>query len=154
MEKELIRYKKTLKKQNAIFAAGIALAVVLIILSGLEIVVPTGATGHWADLWNGFIAGLCGSFGTFMLLGLVLNLRCMRDEKKLKQQYIKAHDERAWQIAYRSGHASYWFDTLGLLLGAIISGYFSPMAAIVCLVCLLYICFVRFGLKLYYNAKL
>ena len=43
---------------------------------------------------------------------------------------------------------------MGLLLGVLAGGYFSPAVSFVCLGCLLYICLVRLGLKLYYNKKL
>ena len=89
-----------------------------------------------------------------MVVGLVMNRRALKDEIKLKKQYIRETDERAWQIAYRSGHTSYWFDAFGLLLAAIIGGYFSPVVAVTCICCLLYICLVRLGLKLYYSAKI
>ncbi len=154
MEKELNAYKAKLKKQNYFFIAGIVLAAVVAIVASTEIVVPLWLGERWASLWNGFITGLCSAEVGVMVVGLVANRRAMKDDDALKKQYIKANDERAWQIAYRSGHTSYWFDAFGLLLAAIIGGYFSPVVAVTCIGCLLYICLVRLGLKLYYNTKI
>ena len=154
MEKELTAYKAKLKKQNYIFIAGIVFAAVVAIVASTELVVPLWLDERWASLWNGFITGLYSAEVGVMVVGLVMNRRAMKDAIKLKKQYIQETDERAWQIAYRSGHTAYWFDAFGLLLAAIIGGYFSPVVAITCIGCLLYICLVRLGLKLYYSRKI
>lgn len=154
MEKELKLYKEKIRKQNYAFIGGIVLAVAVATLAAAEIVTPLWLDERWASMWNGFITGLCSAEIGVMVVGLVMNRRALKDEIKLKKQYIRETDERAWQIAYRSGHTSYWFDAFGLLLAAIIGGYFSPVVAVTCICCLLYICLVRLGLKFYYSAKI
>lgn len=58
------------------------------------------------------------------------------------------------QIWYRSGANAYWYDTIGLLVAAVIVGYFVPVASVAMVGCLPYICIVRVILKVYYSQKL
>ncbi|MDD4797717.1 MAG: hypothetical protein PHO66_08120 [Eubacteriales bacterium] len=154
MEKELERYRKTIQLQTVLFAAAAVIVMALIALSLTQMIRPAYANERWASAWNGFICGVSLSAVGIMALGIVLNARALRSQPYLKKQYIREHDERSMEICHRSGHTSYWFDALGLLLGAIIGGYFNPVVALSCLGCLLYICLVRAAPKLYYHKKL
>ena len=154
MEKELNRYRGTLKTQNWSLAALILVVAALVVLSALGVIAPAGGDARWADMWNGFLAGVSSAAAVLALFGIVLNVRAMKDEARLKKLYIKEHDERAQEIARRAGGLSYWFETLGLLLGIIVGGYFEPMISFACFGCLMYICLVRLALKFYYCKKL
>ena len=154
MEKQLSKYRKTLKMQNLFYLVLVLAVMIPIVLSLMEYITPAAGDSHWASAWNGFIGGISAAVVGICVLGLSINLRALKREDKLKKLYIQAHDERAQAIAYRSGHASYWFDAGGLILGTVVGGYFHPVVAVTCLCCLLYICLVRVGLKLYYCRKL
>jgi hypothetical protein len=154
MEKELQKYRSSLKVQSVFFAVFALILVFIIVLGALRIIQPVGADEHWADAWNGFISGAGFGIVAILIGGIVLNLRAMNNPAALKKLYIKEHDERGCQIAYRSGHASYFFNAAGLLLGVIVGGYFSPLISLTCLGCLFYICLVRLGLKIYYSRKI
>ncbi|MEA4964450.1 MAG: hypothetical protein VB055_01335 [Oscillospiraceae bacterium] len=154
MEKELERYRKSIRNQNFVFAGAAVILIVFIVLSLLEVFQPAYRNERWADGWNGFICGASSSVVALMLFGIIQNLRAMRRPDVLRKQYVREHDERTREICYRSGHSSYWFDSLGLLLGVVIGGYFHPVVSLSCLGCLLYICLVRAALKIYYYKKL
>ena len=154
MEKQLEQYKKSLKLQNGLYIAAAAAVAALMSLSFFQVITPAVPSKRWASAWNGFLGGLSLAAFGIMAYGLILNLRALRDEKRLRKLYIQEHDERAQAISRYAGHMSYWFETLGLLLGVLAGGYFSPAVSFMCLGCLLYICLVRLGLKLYYNKKL
>ena len=154
MEKELEGYKKTLKTQNLALIIAAAAVLFFIVLGFMQIIKPVGADERWAAMWNGFISGVSMAVVVCMALGFIMNLRALKNDEQLKKLYIKEHDERALAIAQLSGKQSYWFETLGLLLGVIIGGYFNPIISLACLGCLLYICIVRLSLKIYYGSKI
>lgn len=152
-------YRKKLKIQNAACSIGIFVLILLNTavrfyapLSG--IVLPEDHTGNFYDFYEGFIGGVSAGFGLLLVLNIFLNTRAMRDDARLKAQYIKAHDERKQQIWLLSGANSYWFDVMGLLLAAIVAGRFSLIAFMCLLGSLLYICIVRVIFKLYYCKKI
>lgn len=147
-------YRKKLKIQNIFFLIGIVAAIVLMVISALQMIHPAVPSDRWASFWNGFIGGVTGAFAAVSLYGIVRNLRAMRNEKKLQRLYIKEHDERTQQIFQLSSANAYWFDTMGLLLAAIVAGYFQPIITIVIVCCIFYICVVRKILMIYYTKKL
>lgn len=151
-------YRKKLQIQNTVCAIGI---LVLILLNTVvrnyvptpRIILPRGDEGFY-DFYEGFIGGVSTGVGLLLVINIFLNVRAMRDEKRLKTQYIKEHDERRQQIWLLSGANSYWFDVVGLLLAAIVVGRFSLTAFLCLLGSLLYICIVRGIFKLYYCKKI
>lgn len=151
MEKELEQYKTTLKLQNLLFGAGTLVMIALVVLGGTGVITPAGGNWAWAGAWNGFLSGCSTSLAVVMVVCVVRNLRAMRDGEKLRKQYIKSHDERTREIFQRAGSASYWFDAFGMLIAAVVAGYFNPVVAIACLGCTMYVCLVRLCLKLYYH---
>ena len=147
-------YRNRLKLQTVCSAVGLVLLLAVIALSFMEIITPVGGDSHWASFWNGFIGGGTAAFAAVLLINIILNLRAMSNPEKLRAQYIKEHDERTRQIWMLSGASAYWFDVLGLLLAAVIVGYYIPAASIAIVAALFYICLVRAALKLYYHKKL
>ena len=151
-------YRKKLKIQNSVCAIGL---IVLILLNTVVrfyaplsgIVLPEKYTSDFYDFYEGFIGGVSTGVG-LLVINIFLNARAMRDEQRLKTQYIKEHDERRQQIWLMSGANSYWFDVVGLLLAAIVVGRFSLTAFLCLLGSLLYICLVRGIFKLYYSKKI
>lgn len=151
-------YRKKLKIHNLFYLLGAIIALALIVLVNVYLprvgyVLPS-ADARWRGFWNGFISGVSGAFVILALLGLVQNIRALRDEAKLRAMYIKEHDERTLEIWKRSAASSYWFESMGMLLAAVVAGYFSPIAFLCIAGCLIYMCVVRLILKLYYAKKL
>lgn len=151
MEKELEHYKKVLRLQNGLFGAGVLAMLALMALGALQVIVPAGGDGSWKDAWNGFISGCTTSLALVMAAGIFRNVRALRDGERLRKLYIKTHDERTREIFQRAGSLSYWFDAFGMLVAAVVAGYFNPAAALACLGCTMYVCLVRLALKLYYH---
>ncbi len=151
-------YRNKLKIQNLFNVFGILIALALIIFVNVYLpqagyVLPS-SEARWRGFWNGFISGVSSAFVMLALLGLVQNIRALHNEEKLRAMYIKEHDERTLEIWKRSGANAYWFDTMGMLLAAVVAGYFSPVAFLCILGCLLYMCLIRLALKVYYGKKL
>lgn len=150
MEKELEQYKKVLRLQNGLFGAGALAMLALMVLGALRVVTPAGGDWTWGGTWNGFVSGCTASLAVLMAAGILRNVRALRDEERLRKLYIKTHDERTREVFHRAGSLSYWFDAFGMLIATVVAGYFSPIAALACLGCTLYVCLVRLALKLYY----
>ena len=144
-------YRKKLKIQNTVCAVGI---LVLILVNTVVRRFVSLPSSNFYNFYEGFIGGVSTGFGLLLVLNILLNTRAMRDETRLKKQYIKEHDERSRQIWLLSGANSYWFDVFGLLLAAIVAGRFSLTAFVCLLGGLLYICIVRGILKFYYSKKI
>ena len=147
-------YRNKLKIQNIFSLIGLLVTITLLVLSAMQIIHPVVESDRWAAFWNGFISGVTGAVAACLLFGIARNLLAMGNEQKLRVQYIKAHDERTQRIWELSGASSYWFVTMGLLLAAIVAGYFNPLITIVIVCCIFYICIVRLILKIYYGKKL
>lgn len=150
-------YRKRLKLQNTVCTIGIFVLIILntvvrnyIPISG--IIRPLSRSNFY-DFYEGFIGGVSTGVGLLLVINILLNTRAMRDENRLKMQYVKENDERRKQIWLMSGANSYWFDVIGLLLAAIVAGRFSITAFLCLLGSLLYICIVRGIFKLYYSKK-
>lgn len=151
-------YRNKLKIQNIFSLIGIVVLALLIAIVHFYLpqegyVLPS-AEARRNSFWRGFIDGVSVGFAALLLLGVVRNLLAMKNEQKLRAQYIKAHDERSRRIWEMAGANSYWFVTMGLLLAAIVAGYFNPLITIVIVCCIFYICMVRLILKVYYGKKL
>lgn len=151
-------YRKKLKIENIFSLIGIVIALALTLMVNVYLpragyVLPN-TEARWRGFWYSFLSGVSCAFIMLSLMGLVKNIRALRDEKKLRAMYIKAHDERTLEIWKQSAVNSYWFYTMGLLLAAVVAGYFSHIAFFCILGCLVYFCLLRMILKLYYTKKL
>lgn len=121
--------------------------------AGLIHMMPATDDSRWASMWNGFIFGAaCGILG-LMIVGLVKNIRALKDEKKLKKLYIQENDERQIQI-WTSARASAMqaFLILGLV-AVIVAGYFHMTVNITILACVVAQSLLGIGFKLFYTTK-
>ena len=147
-------YREKLKLQNVVFAIGcVALALFSVLgflgEAGVVKLAPSVGDGHWQSLWRGFISGASIGILAMLLFGLIRNLRALKDEKKLKQQYVKEGDERQKQIYTNAMRA-----TLILGLAAVIvAGYFSMTVSLTLLVTVLLVSLMTLAFKLYFGKK-
>lgn len=153
LEKSMANFKNSLKTQTIMQVAGALVLIAVNVMSFTGIISPP-AWETWSDVWTGFISGASAAALILLLAGMVMNIRALKNESAFKKMYIRENDERRLEICHRSAHASYWPDAVGLLLGAIISGYFSPVVSITCIACLMYICAVRIVFKIVYSRKI
>ena len=154
------QYKEKLKLQNKFYIigclilAGFALLAVGSELGWFSLLRPSAGDSHWQSTWYGYLTGVsCGIFAA-MLACLIRNLRALKDEKKLKQLYVKLHDERTAQIYLHARSSAMQLLTWVGLIATVIAGYFSVPISITILVCT----FVSSGTSLaligYYSKKL
>ena len=148
-------YKEKLKLENKILAviAAILLLFAVLSIAGLISLSPVAGDSHWQSRWRGFVCGASMGILGLILFGLVRNIRALKDEKKLKQLYIKEHDERTIQIWTAARAESTRVFLLAGLAACIIAGYFSITVSLTILVCILVHSLLGLGFKIYYSKK-
>lgn len=148
------KYKKSLKLQNVLLILGILCLVAVQMLSFCGVLTPAVQDEHWAGFWAGLVTGAAFGITILFVIGLVINLRALRNEAALKKLYAKEHDERTAQICYYAQSWAYRVCTLGLLVAIVIAGYFSPTVSLTCLT-IVFIQSVTGALfKLYWHKRL
>lgn len=151
-------YREKLKLQNVVFAIGCVALTLFSVLgflgeAGVVKLALSVGDGHWQSLWRGFISGASIGILAMLLFGLIRNLRALKDEKKLKQQYVKEGDERQKQI-YTNALCAAMRATLILGLAAVIvAGYFSMTVSLTLLVTVLLVSLMTLAFKLYFGKK-
>lgn len=152
------QYKEKLKvncRITALCALLLALVSVLGFLAeaGIVPLTPLAGDEHWQSQWRGFMSGAAMGVLGFMVVGLLRARKALKDEKALRQLYIKENDERQIQI-WTSARASAMqaFLLLGLV-ATVVAGYFSVPIAMTILACVLLNSLLGFGFKLYYSGK-
>lgn len=151
-------YREKLKVQNVILVIGCVVLAAFCVLSflgeaGIMNFAPSVENSHWQSSWRGFISGASIGILAMLLFGLIRNLRALKDEKKLKQQYVKEGDERQKQI-YTNALCAAMRATLILGLAAVIvAGYFSMTVSLTLLVTVLLVSLMTLAFKLYFGKK-
>ena len=154
------QYKEKLRITNVFLIIGcIVLAIFAVLAIGSEmgwfhILKPVAGDSHWHSRWNGFVTGAsCGVLG-LLLYSLIRNRQALKDEKKLKQLYVKEHDERTIQILTLARNTAMQILLLGGLVAVVIAGYFSITVSLTILACIFAASITSLLLVGYYNKKL
>lgn len=153
------QYKEKLKMQNRIIVIGIVILMsffTLALLGEFGILPafsPTAGDTHWQSMWRGFLSGATFGLTALLLVGLIRNLRAMKDDRKLKQLYVKEHDERSIKIwnSARSA-AMQTFLILGMVAG-IAAGYFSTTVCITIICCITVNSLIGMFFAFYFSKK-
>lgn len=148
------KYKKSLKLQSALIAAGVLCLIAVQILAAFRVFTPVVSDEHWAELYAGFIAGAALGVTLLLLIGFIKNQRALRSEAELKKLYAKEHDERRIQICYNAQSGAYRVCTLALLVAIIVTGYFNVTVSLTCLIIVLVQSVTAVLFKLYWHKRL
>lgn len=152
------QYKEKLMIQNRLFGlCGTILGIFSLCawlgqLNMIPFFLPAG-NSHWQSMWRGFVSGASFGILSLMLFGLVKNTKALKNEKELKKQYIKEHDERTLQILTSARATALQCSLLIGLAAIIISGYFSITVSLTILVCVLFTALCALMFKVYYSKK-
>lgn len=114
------KFKQTLKKR--MLFAGLYCAAVLAVI-GLGLFRPGDA--HVNDYIAGMSLGLCVGIAFVAIFYTVQMARALRNDARLKKLYISETDERVQLIQTKAGGTAIVFSIAGLLLGAMVAGYYS-----------------------------
>ena len=151
-------YKHKLKVQNTVMViciVGLLLVSLLGIAAeaGLIPLTPSAGDTHWQSRWRGFMTGAAFGIMGLMVFGLIQNLQALKDEKKLRSLYIKAHDERLALLFHNARSTAMTIFLIVGLIAVIVTGYFSVTVSITILACVLFCCILCLFLKIYYSKK-
>lgn len=146
--------KRTLLRRIYTLCAALGLLVVLL---GVRMYLPhsTAVGGGW---YTGFIVGwqtgvLIG-LTLFVVFYLVKYLAALHDPDRARTVLIAERDERTLFIEQKVGKSSYKYVIAGLLLAAVIAGYFSAAAFAALLGAVVLEAAVRIVLRAYYIRKI
>ena len=154
------QYKEKLKITNiflSICCAVLAIFAVLAVGSELgwfSILLPAAGDSHWASGWHGYIFGASIGIFSAMLGFLIRNIRAMKNDKKLKEIYVKEHDERNIRIQTLAGNTTMKCLLWMGLVATIIAGYFSITVSITILACIFVSSTVNLIFIAYYSKKM
>ena len=90
------KYRKSLRLQSALIAAGILCLILVQVLAFCGVFTPAVSDAHWSSMYAGFIAGAAFGVTVLFIVGLVKNLRALRSEAR------SAPRRRAAPTAFRS----------------------------------------------------
>lgn len=95
-------------------------------------------------------------FGVISLLicHISKNIRAMKDEKSLKELYIKENDERRMMIMQKTGSVGINICILGFGIATIIAGFFNEIIFFTLLGATLFTALVKGFFKVYYFNKI
>ena len=154
------QYKEKLKIQNVVMGIGcIILAVFAILAVGSElgwfsILHPTTGDSHWKSTWYGYVFGASIGIFSAMLGYLIRNIHAMMNDEKLKELYVKEHDERTIRIQTLAGNTTMkcllWIG----LVATVIAGYFSITVSTTILTCVSVSSAVNLIFIAYYNKRM
>ena len=154
------QYKEKLKITNiflSICCAVLAIFAFLAVGSELgwfSILHPAAGDSHWASGWHGYIFGASIGIFSAMLGFLIRNSRAMKNDKKLKELYVKEHDERTIRIQTLAGNMTMKCLLWMGLVASIIAGYFSITVSITILACIFVSSAINLILIAYYCKKM
>ncbi len=108
---------------------------------------------HISDFIRGFQAGIFLTVEIVLVYYTVRYSATLRNEEALKKIYIEETDERTLMIQQKSGSVGMELVTFGLVVAAVISGYFDQKVFLTLLGAVAFVVIIRLMLKLYYRNK-
>lgn len=149
-------YRKHLIAETAVLSAASTALIIVQALAWLRVITPEAAAEgvHWGDFWNGMIAGASCGLAVLFIIGIVINIRALRNEERLKKLYAKENDERTVEIVRRAQSFGMRVSTCLMLAGGLVLGYFDAGLSVVCLGCALLQSVITVLAKLYWHRQL
>ena len=117
-----------------VVAVSIALGVGVLSQNG--VLRPGAVEGHLNNFAHGVNAGILASMILVPVIRIIQMVHYLRDEKKLRLEYIKYTDERTREIEEKSSNLSCFISIMILLLGVLVFGFFNEIVAVTLLVAL------------------
>lgn len=110
--------------------------------------------GNFGDFISGFQVGVFIAFAIWLIASTVYIGTALKDDKKLKEMYIKETDERNIKISEMTGIKLQQSLCFPLLIATIVAGYFSVEVFFTLLVVILFIYAVTLARTLYFCKKM
>lgn len=118
---KLDQYKKELQNRSAVYQIYIILAFLFVMFGNMLL------RGKFQDqdASLGFATGLAAGLEIILIFRLFKIKNALKDEKILKESYIKEKDEREETIRLKSGYPTVLILSIGIFIAAILAGFFS-----------------------------
>ena len=142
------KFRKSLKTRLVVAGVYCAAVVALIVLGFFR---PGDA--HVNDFIAGFCMGLCIGIEFVVIYSMAKYIAALRNEEKLKKLYIKENDERIKMIQTKAGSTGIAISVGGLLLGALVAGYYDEKVFFTLVGATVFISLVSAVMKAYYLKK-
>lgn len=107
--------------------------------------------GNFGDFLSGFQVGVFIAFILICVFFLAKYTTALKNEKVLKEMYIKETDERSVKISELTGERLKKIVCFPLLFSAIIAGYFSAEVFFTLIAVIFFIGLVTTARKIYFN---
>ena len=143
--------KKTLHRVWCLSFCFAIIAVAFVVAGLHRVGVDSSALSHLADFTQGVNFGLLMSGGLIGLVRIIRLIGCLRDEKKLRIEYIKHTDERTREIEEKSSSFACFVTSMVLLLGVVVFGFFNEAIAVTLLAALGVLLISKVSSKLFYR---
>lgn len=154
MDNRVILARKDLKKKNYWMLALMFAALILVVLSLMDILTVNSTNDDYIDFVHGYQTGLSFTLFVFPCINLFSNFFTYKNEAKLIEKYINDHDERKLFIADKVGNNfSFTLQIIILALISVIAPRYSFDLLLGIIICIFVIIIIHTSLYLYYNHK-
>lgn len=147
------KYREKIKRETGLLLIGALVLIAVQILAFARRITPTAGDSHWSEMWNGFIAGASFGVTALFVVGIVVNLLALRNEKRLKKLYAKENDERTQQIVSKAQAAGMRTALILGIVAVVAAGYFNSTVSLTILACIFAASLITIGFKIFYNLK-
>lgn len=117
-------YKRKLQKRKAAYTYTAVIALIANILNNSTII-SNSQSNLSNDRIAGFSSGIITALGVISIVKVMQLRKILNDEKLIKLQYNKEHDERQQTIKVKSGMPMILIMSLVMILASIVGSYFS-----------------------------
>ncbi|BBF43516.1 predicted membrane protein [Lachnospiraceae bacterium KM106-2] len=126
--------------------------IMVLLLLGLGVFdLATNTKSKQTNLVSAFNMGVCIGIQFVMIYFMGKYIAAMKSEEKLKELYIEETDERRLFIQAKIGGTAMNVVMAGLLLGAMVSGYFNIMIFYGLFGATIFTILVKLVMKVYYT---
>jgi len=108
---------------------------------------------HVSDFIAGFCMGLCIGIAFVVIFYMLKCIAALRNEEKFKKLFVKENDERIKMIQSKAGSSGITIAVGGLLLGAMVAGYYDKAVFFTLVGATVFISLVVSLMKAYYWKK-
>ena len=127
-------YRKHLILETVILAVVSAVLIAVQVLAFTRVIVPPMGE-HWPEFWNGMIAGASFGLMALFITGIIINVRALRNEDRLKKLHARENDERMIEIVRRAQSFGMRVSTCLMLAAGLVLGYFDIGISLACIGC-------------------
>lgn len=145
------KYKKMMQQKIASNAIMLCIGSAVFIIGQQGYLSKYKPDGNFGDFFSGFQIGLFLGFAILLIVSTTYIGTVLKDDKKLKEMYIKDTDERNIKISEMTGVKLQQSLCFPLLLATIVAGYFSIEVFFTLLAVVAFISAVTIVRKIYFN---